>query len=277
MNVGGKLLTNYLKEVVSYRQWNMMDEFLLINQVKEELSYISKDFLTELQSAKQSAAQRRSRPLLDTNGQLLKKFFVLPDFHHVMKGYVKEDQMTSSSSISSSTSSGSSSGKNKSNINSGSSKGDSSSQHQQQQQHTGNAGDQVLSLDIERFTVPEVLFRPSDIGIDQAGIAEATWQSLSSLNQVEMGLAAQKILLVGGNMKIPNMKERFQTELRSFVPDIFSMEVILPENPQFYSWHGGAHYVGDLRAQGRLEELAVSRQEYLEKGQHYCNDKLNKC
>lgn len=25
--MGGKLLTNYLKEVVSYRQWNMMDEF----------------------------------------------------------------------------------------------------------------------------------------------------------------------------------------------------------------------------------------------------------
>ena len=27
LNVGGKLLTNYLKEVISYRQWNMMDEF----------------------------------------------------------------------------------------------------------------------------------------------------------------------------------------------------------------------------------------------------------
>lgn len=27
LNVGGKLLTNYLKEIVSYRQWNMMDEF----------------------------------------------------------------------------------------------------------------------------------------------------------------------------------------------------------------------------------------------------------
>ena len=33
VNVGGKLLTNYLKEIVSYRQWNMMDEFWLINQV----------------------------------------------------------------------------------------------------------------------------------------------------------------------------------------------------------------------------------------------------
>eukprot|EP00752_Nemacystus_decipiens_P005876 g5310.t1 len=27
VNVGGKLLTNYLREVVSYRQWHMMDEF----------------------------------------------------------------------------------------------------------------------------------------------------------------------------------------------------------------------------------------------------------
>jgi actin-related protein len=35
VNVGGKLLTNYLKELVSYRQWNMMDEFLLMNQVQQ--------------------------------------------------------------------------------------------------------------------------------------------------------------------------------------------------------------------------------------------------
>jgi actin-related protein 6 len=33
VNVGGKLLTNFLKEVVSYRQWNMMDEFKIIDQV----------------------------------------------------------------------------------------------------------------------------------------------------------------------------------------------------------------------------------------------------
>ena len=34
VNIGGKLLTNYLKEVVSYRQWNMMDEFKIIDQVR---------------------------------------------------------------------------------------------------------------------------------------------------------------------------------------------------------------------------------------------------
>lgn len=31
--VGGKFLTNYLKEMISFRQWNMMDDFLLINRV----------------------------------------------------------------------------------------------------------------------------------------------------------------------------------------------------------------------------------------------------
>lgn len=38
LNIGGKLLTNYLKELVSYRQWNMMDEYLLMNQVGEVYS-----------------------------------------------------------------------------------------------------------------------------------------------------------------------------------------------------------------------------------------------
>lgn len=42
VNIGGKVLTNYLKEIVSYRQWNMMDEFKLMDQVKEDLCYVSR-------------------------------------------------------------------------------------------------------------------------------------------------------------------------------------------------------------------------------------------
>jgi len=34
VNLGGKALTNYLKELVSYRQWNMMDEYVLMDDVK---------------------------------------------------------------------------------------------------------------------------------------------------------------------------------------------------------------------------------------------------
>ena len=42
----------------------------------------------------------------------------------------------------------------------------------------------VLTMDTERFAVPELLFQPSDIGINQAGIVEATWQSLQKLPMV---------------------------------------------------------------------------------------------
>jgi actin-related protein 6 len=48
-------------------------------------------------------------------------------------------------------------------------------------------GEQILSMETERFTVPEVLFHPSDIGMNQAGITEATWQSLSELSEIEIG------------------------------------------------------------------------------------------
>jgi hypothetical protein len=39
-------------------------------------------------------------------------------------------------------------------------------------------------METERFAVPELLFNPCDIGLNQAGIAEATWQSLSDIQNV---------------------------------------------------------------------------------------------
>lgn len=36
-------------------------------------------------------------------------------------------------------------------------------------------------MNVERFTIPEILFRPSIIGIDQAGIAEAIYNAVEQL------------------------------------------------------------------------------------------------
>lgn len=36
-------------------------------------------------------------------------------------------------------------------------------------------------MNAERFTIPEILFRPSIIGIDQAGIAESIYNSVEEL------------------------------------------------------------------------------------------------
>ena len=49
LDVGGKLLTNQLKELVSFRQWNMMDETYVMSDVKESCCYVSQDFRRDLE------------------------------------------------------------------------------------------------------------------------------------------------------------------------------------------------------------------------------------
>jgi actin-related protein 6 len=49
LDVGGKLLTNQLKELVSFRQWNMMDETYIMNHVKETCCFVTQDFKKELE------------------------------------------------------------------------------------------------------------------------------------------------------------------------------------------------------------------------------------
>eukprot|EP01084_Bolivina_argentea_P166805 289571_1 len=84
LNIGGKLLTNYLMEVVSYSQLNVVDDFLLMEAVKESVSYVSSDFVSEIHSTK------RRRPV---NGcQAIPVEFVLPDYKTITKGYMREPQ-----------------------------------------------------------------------------------------------------------------------------------------------------------------------------------------
>ena len=231
VNVGGKLLTNYLKEVVSYRQWNMMDEFKLMDQVKEELCYVSEDFQEEMRRASRKSSDC---PVLDYAGGPLRRQFVLPDFQNINRGFVRPDDAVES------------------------------------------ADEQVLAMETERFTVPDVLFHPSDVGMDQAGISEAAWFSLSKLSDIEQGLVAANIVLTGGNVNFPQLQHRFYSELRQSVPDIFPMQSYQPPEPEAYAWRGAARFVDNERRSGKLSKQVVTKAQYLENGHHYCNEKFAK-
>jgi actin-related protein 6 len=52
MDVGGKLLTNHLKELVSFRQWNMMEETYVMNQVKEQCCFVTSNFAGDLETCR---------------------------------------------------------------------------------------------------------------------------------------------------------------------------------------------------------------------------------
>ena len=52
LDVGGKLLTNQLKEFISFRQWNMMEETYIMNHVKESCCFVSLDFDRDLETCR---------------------------------------------------------------------------------------------------------------------------------------------------------------------------------------------------------------------------------
>lgn len=73
--VGGKLLTNYLKETISFRYYDMMEETHLINQIKEQCCFVSNDFKRDMELARQEKLVRN---------------YVLPDMSTNTPGYLAD-------------------------------------------------------------------------------------------------------------------------------------------------------------------------------------------
>lgn len=49
VDVGGKLLTNHLSNLVSFRQWNMLDQTYIVNDIKEKCCYVTLSFKDDLE------------------------------------------------------------------------------------------------------------------------------------------------------------------------------------------------------------------------------------
>ena len=81
IDVGGKLLTNHLKEIISYRQLHVMDETYVINQVKEDSCFVSQEFFKDMEMAKNK---------LENNS--IVKDYILPDYTTLRRGYLKNPE-----------------------------------------------------------------------------------------------------------------------------------------------------------------------------------------
>jgi actin-related protein len=93
---------------------------------------------------------------------------------------------------------------------------------------------------------------------------------------VQQGLAASAIILTGGNALIPQFLQRFEAELRPFVPDIHPVHVYLPENPETYAWRGAARFAKQTASKSLHQHVCVyvTKAQFLEYGSAYCNDKF---
>lgn len=223
INVGGKLLTNHLKEIISYRQLHVMDETHVINQVKEDVCYVSQEFYKDMEMAQQKGEENS-----------VMRDYVLPDFSSIKKGFCKpREEMVLS-------------GKYK-------------------------TGEQILRLVNERFAVPEMLFHPSDIGIQEMGIPEAIVDSIQAMPEEMQPHFYQNIVLTGGNSLFCGYRERLEAELRSLAPSHLPVSVLLPENPITYCWEGGKL----LAHNPDYDEMVVTRDDFEENGHCVCEEKFD--
>lgn len=84
LNVGGRLLTNVLKDTISARHWNMMEETFLVNDIKEKLCYVSLDYLSDLAVTKKKK--------LGANQNYIMKDYVMPNHSTTFVGHVKDSE-----------------------------------------------------------------------------------------------------------------------------------------------------------------------------------------
>jgi len=333
LNVGGKVLTNLLKESVTYRQWNMMDEYHIVNDAKERLCFVSREFDEEMKRAR---FNRRGSRWFDRE-------YLLPDFVNTFEGSVRlpeplqrrkemeemekikkeidrmndekerkelEDeakeltriQVEENDAEGDDTAVGGFSlqdvqgkkrrgrkpqkGKTKKQTKKGKAskagekdgdgfvEGDSDNdsddeserqrlqrlkamrEAERKRREQESLERQALAMSVERFAIPEVLFRPSDIGLDCGGIAEAVVESIEACNPILRGAMYHNVLLIGGNAKIPGFRERVEVELRKLAPTNYEVRVCLPDDPVSYAWEGARQFAS---LPGFQEHFSIDR------------------
>ncbi|KAK4052625.1 Actin- protein 6 [Microbotryomycetes sp. JL221] len=257
IDVGGKLMTNYLKELVSFRQWYMMDQTAVMEHAKEQCCYVTTKWAHDWDIANRSD---RHNPIVRT--------YVLPDFlpdSPNKLGYVRESSMADQNHR-----------KNGMNGVAGVGPGNLHQNVDGSMMAPGGQKqdeEQLLYMNNERFVIPEVVFNPSTIELNQGGLPEVIVDSIMALPQEIQGMMWNNIILVGGSAKFPGFVERLRSDLRKFAPVEYEPKVILSADPINTIVTGSAEALATPSA--ALQDWFVTKSEYQEHGSNVCRRKFN--
>ncbi|EXJ85114.1 hypothetical protein A1O3_05789 [Capronia epimyces CBS 606.96] len=243
LDFGGKHLTNLLKEVISVRHFDLHQDTKIINDIKEDVCFVSEDFKGDLEKGWKGNNGRQNL-IRDLDGASdhqtrrtdgIRVDYILPDGIRLLRGFSRPYDPSSAA------------------------------RKRKQAALSGQADAEIsMTLGNERFSVPEILFSPSDIGSKQPGLADIVMQSLAVLPPLVQATMLSNVLVVGGNAQIPGLVERIEAELRTRVKTEWAVRVRKMQDPITSTWLGGARLAS--RYPGTVREFGVSREEYLEHG-----------
>ena len=232
LDAGGKVLTNYLKELVSYRSVNVSEMFHVMDRCKEQVCRVCVDGVAK---ALHECAGR--------NGGQHRIEYLLPDGVDRLEGCIKHAATGDGTSAAD---------------------GAAAPPSAEELARRRREEEATIELRTEPFMVPEVLFRPMDIGLNQHGVAALVAQSAAALPEEMREVCLSNILVCGGNSAIPGFRDRLAKDLAPLVETGMACRVRLaPPDPITSAWHGGAALARDAAS---FYPTLVTKRQYEEEG-----------
>ncbi|KAK1442046.1 actin 3 like protein [Babesia gibsoni] len=276
--LAGTHLNAYLKNVASMRTINLEFNELLVQHIKEESCYVSRDFDLELKAARNLKRLNAHQylnyeyvlPVYSSKGKThLTKYFNShrktpppllkdenrPTVEKLAKGEIQslcefesfggyenpEPEQPLSEDLDGSLS-------------------DSQTKEEKKQSV------QSLNMFSERFAIPEMLFSPQDIQLKECGVVELVYRSLALAPKCLQRDLAKNILITGGSTMFNGFVERFYADLRKLVPYDWEIQVHYTQDSSLTAFYGAKRFA---REDSLFLNTAVTRNYYLEHGGLY--------
>jgi actin-related protein 5 len=130
-----------------------------------------------------------------------------------------------------------------------------------------------LFLGVDQFRGPELIFNPSIIGVDQAGVIEIILSILKTFTPEEQKALCNCIFITGGNTKYKYIEDRIRNELKSNLDCEMKINIYKASDPELDGWRGQKNFMLDP-SNGHF---FISKKEYQEYGadyfkEHFCSN-----
>jgi actin-related protein len=120
----------------------------------------------------------------------------------------------------------------------------------------------TLKVGSQRFRCPEVLFDPSLIGKEAAGVHETTYNTIMKCDVDIRKDLYGNIVLSGGSTMYPGIQDRLTKEMTALAPPTMKIKVVAPPERKYSVWIGGSI----LSSLATFQSMWITKEEFEDAG-----------
>jgi len=130
---------------------------------------------------------------------------------------------------------------------------------------------QVITIGAERFRCPEVLFKPSFVGMEKEGVHILTNETIKKCDiDIRTDLYGN-IVMSGGTTMFRDIDKRMEKEISALAASTMKVKIIAPPERKYSVWIGGSI----LSSLSTFEDMWIKKEEYDESGPSIVHRKCN--